>query len=224
MSEEEKVLDGSQENGQQTAQPVANAGGAQKPAEDVVPKARLDGALRKIEELTLQNRALTQQVAEANVKVGEINASLTAKDTEWKAQVGENQSKYEQLQSERNQFEAELAKMKAEQNKVKMIAELGTTELFAIADQIPTHEDPEQQKAAIERLAKFATTLKEERERDLTAGTTGPVATQPTDPSLPSTAKEWERYIDKLPWGTPEREKAWDQYYASISKAAPKKA
>jgi hypothetical protein len=202
------------------AQSTTNSAPNNQPLDGYVPEARLTGALQKIQELTLTNKSLTDQLAAANTRIGELQAQSQSKETEWSTKVGESSQKLQDVTGERDNLQAENARLQAELEKAKMVGEMGHYTLLPILDQIPSDADPEQQKANIARMAKWADDLLAQREGQLTAGQTGNV-TQPTTTvtdgeTTPRTPKQWEQHIESLPYGSPEREAAWDQYWESL--------
>ncbi len=223
MPEPTEGLGGSAEANSQ--QPQA---GTQKTASSGVPEGfvqieRLNGALKKIEELTLTNRSLNEQLVTVNTRVGELQAQGLSKETEWNAKAGEHAKALSGVTTERDTLKQQIAEQEAQLAKIKMIGELGHFDLLAIADQIPVHADPAKQKEAIERMAAFTKALVDGREQQLTAGSTV-VQTQPeaTISKLPETPAAWEKYINSLPLLSPERQKAFDDYFDWTMKSAKK--
>ena len=107
-----------------------------------------------------------------------------------------------------------------------MVGELGHHTLLPILDQIPSDPDPEKQKQSIERMAKWAQDMLTQRETQLTAGNTS-VVTQPNSTLVdngeaPKTPRQWEQHLESLPYGSPERQAAWDQYWESLQNQKPK--
>ena len=185
-----------------------------------VPEARLTGALQKINSLTLTIQSLEGQLTAANTRLGELQAQGTQKETEWTTKAGEHATTLQGITKERDTLKQQLADATLNEKKHAMIAEMGHFNLLAIADQIPAHADPAKQKEAIEKVAAFADGLVKARESQLTSGTTV-VTTQPPEQNvkLPDTAAAWEKHINSLPWGSPERSKAFDDYYEWSRKA-----
>jgi hypothetical protein len=204
-----------------TAQPVAQA----NPLEGYVPEARLTGALQKINELTLTIKSLQDQLNAANTQNGELRAHSQSKETEWSAKVGEGSQALQTVTGERDTLKTEIAGLRAELEKAKLVGEMGHYSLLPILDQIPVDADPEKQKANIERMAQWANDLLAQREQALTAGLTGST-TQPkttiVDPAknatLPKTPEQWSKYLESIPYGTPEREQAWNDYWDAMQK------
>ena len=215
--------DGSPEGNPQQAQ------GTQKPVapaipEGYVPEARLTGALQKIETLTLAKQGLEGMLQAANTRVGELQALGTQRDTEWKTKTGEQATVLNGVTAERDTLKARIADLEAQQKKIAMIAELGHYNLLAIADQIPANADPVKQKETIERMAAFASGLVQNREKELTAGVTQVTANPALAGELPTTSAAWSKYLESIPFGTPEREAAWDKFYAWSQTQPAKKA
>jgi len=191
------------------------------PLDGYVPEARLTGALQKIQELTLTIKSLQDQLSAANTRVGELQAQAQSKETEWSAKVGEGSQALQAMTGERDSLKADNARLQAELDKAKIVGELKHFSLLPILDQIPSDPDPEKQKANIERMAKWADDLLALREQTLTAGQTQTV-TQPNQTVVqgedgPKTPKQWEAYIESLPYGDPEREAAWDRYWETVT-------
>ena len=197
----------------------------QNPLQGYVPEARLTGALQKINELTLTIKSLNDQLSAANTRIGELQAQAQSKETEWSAKVGEGSQALQTVTGERDDLKAENARLQAELEKARMVGEMGHYTLLPILDQIPSDADPEKQKQNIERMAKWAQDLLTQRETQLTAGNTT-VVTQPNSTIVdhgegPRTPKQWEAYLESLPFGTPERQTAWDQYWESLQNQKP---
>jgi hypothetical protein len=195
------------------------------PLQGYVPEARLTGALQKINELTLTNKSLTDQLSAANTRIGELQAQAQSKETEWSAKVGESSQALQAVNGERDDLKAENARLQAELAKAKMVGELKHYSLLPILDQIPSDPDPEKQKQNIERMAAWAHDMLQQREAQLTAGNTT-VVTQPASTLVengetPKTPKQWETYLESLPFGSPERQAAWDQYWESLQSQKP---
>lgn len=190
---------------------------ANNPLDGYVPEARLTGALQKIQELTLTNKSLTDQLAAANTRVGELQAQSQSSETTWSAKVGEGSQALQKVTGERDTLQAENAKLHAELDKAKLVGEMGHYNLLPILDQIPVDADPEKQKANISRMAQWANDLLAQREQTLTAGQTHTIS-QPVTPAANQmanlkTPEQWSKYLDTIPFGTPEREQAWNAYW-----------
>jgi hypothetical protein len=138
--------------GNTTANVQQTKGGSQTtPAipEGYVPIERLNGALQKIEQLTLSKKTVEDLLAVANTRIGELQAHGKSIETEWSGKVGDAANALKGATDERDALKKENASLKAEQLKVKLIGDLGHYNLLAIADQIPVLDDPAKQKEAI---------------------------------------------------------------------------
>jgi len=173
----------------------------------------LTGALQKIEQLTLSKKAIEELLAAANTRIGELQATTRSSETEWTAKVGETASALTGVTTERDALKTEITTLKAEQAKIRMIGDLKHYNLLGIADQIPVLADPVKQREAIERMAAFANSIAQNREQELTAGTTT-VTTETVSPAgnLPTTDAGWSKLIESLPFATPEREAAFEAW------------
>jgi len=184
--------------------------------EGYIEKARFDGLVRKVEELTLANRAATEQLALKTSEIEQLKGQLTVKETEKTVAVGERdkllQDKVQQLSS----MEAELAELRGVKLKLEVAKELGRPELMKIIDRIPNLTDKEALKTVMGDFATFADDLVKEREKQLLAGITPPVS-QSAAKALPASNQAWEAHVNSLPLGSPERTKAMDDYYTWLS-------
>ena len=54
--------------------------------------------------------------------------------------------------------------------------------------------------------------------------TTQPATTVNNGETTPKTPKQWETYIESLPYGSPEREAAWDEYWNQLQGQKPTQA
>lgn len=214
MPESTEGLGSSAEANSQQPQAETQKTASSGAPEGYVQVERLNGALKKIEELTLTNRSLHEQLVAVNTRLGELQAQGTQKEAEWTAKAGEHSKSLKAVSDERDTLQQQIAEQQAQIAKIKMISELGHYPLLAIADQIPLHADKAKQKEAIERMAAFTKALVDGREKELTAGNTV-VQTQPETSvsSLPETAAAWEKYINSLPLLSPERQKAFDDFF-----------
>lgn len=184
-----------------------------------VEKARLDGALLKIQELTLANRSLTDQLAAKDQAIGSLQAQQAQKETEFVAKVGEHSTSISTLTAENADLASQLAKFKSLEAKVKAINELKRPELFSILDTIPDAQDDAQLKASLTKLASFADELRQKRETELLAGVTH-TETQPGGglPAMPADEKGWMALVESKPFGSKERDKVWQDYFNFVAK------
>jgi hypothetical protein len=210
---------GQPENGTQassTAQPVTPA----QETGEMVPKARLDGALAKIQELTLANRALAEQIATKDIQLGDLTAKVTTLEAEKGQLVGQHTTALKELNDKYTDAQGQLAQKEALERKLSAIKTSGHPELLAIIDSLPVAEDDEKQLQVINNMAAFATDLVKKREAELLAGTTdgssGIGAIHAKD--KPTTSEGWQAYINSLPLGSKERQAAFDEWFAFANK------
>jgi hypothetical protein len=180
-----------------------------------VEQARLTGALQKVQELTLSNRALLETNNSLNATLGQLQAQVAADGASVKATAGEHTSILQSLTKERDELKKELEKAAATKLKIRLITEAKRPELFAILDSIPNAADDAAQKVVIDNLGAFAVNIASQREAQLLAGSTpGSNNPQTVTTALPKSDKDWSVYLNTLVLGSPERTKAMDQYFA----------
>jgi hypothetical protein len=177
-------------------------------------EARYKGLVKKVEELTLANRALNDQLAGKNSSEEQLRSQLVVKDAEKTTSVGERDKLLQSITQEKMSLEAQLAELKGLALKVEVINELGRPELLKIANRLPSMTDKEALKVVLQDFAGFADDLVQKREKDLLAGITpalsgaGNVKT-----GLPASESEWDQHINSLGLGTRERAQAMDEYW-----------
>ena len=207
--------------GQATSTPPSAAAPTQPSAvatpEGFVEIARLNGALAKIQELTLANRDLTEKVAAAQQNAGSLQGDIAQKVAGWQAMQSEFEAKLQGAEQEKSQLNSQLAAYKAMELKMKIIGEMKKPELYSILGVIPDTTDETALRKSIESLASFATSLTAAREKELLAGiTTVENNTQTKAAELPSTNEGWQAYVNNLPLGSPERAAAMDAWHKQL--------
>jgi hypothetical protein len=180
--------------------------------EGYIEKARYDGLVRKVEELTLDNRKLTDQLAAQSSEIEQLKGQLAIKDTEKTVAVGERDNKIQTVLQENATLQAELTELRGLKLKVKVINDLKRPELLRIADKIPNLQDEEALKIVMQDFAGFADDLVKQREQQLLSGVTPPLGPGNVTPSEPESDRGWQEKINGLPLGSPERQKAMDDY------------
>lgn len=198
--------------GQQDTPPAQPASAPSVPTtpEGFIEKPRFDGAIRKIEELTLKQREQEAQLAQKASELEQLKAQLGIKDVEVTAAVGERDKKIEATLLELQTAQSELGKLKAMERKLKVIKEMGRPELVKIIDRIPDVGDEAVLKEVIGDFASFADGLVQQREQQLLAGYTPPTIV--SQPSYPNTQGEWLKHINSLELGSIERQEAVGAY------------
>jgi hypothetical protein len=200
-----------------TQSPVSQPASVSAP-EGFVEVARLNGALRKIEELTLLNKTLTDRMTGLTGEKTTLQADLGQKESVWNATQSEFTTKLATAETTITQLNTRLAASDALKMKLKLIQEAQAPQLYSVIDVIADGTDEAAMKAQIEKLAGFASQIAQSREKELTAGvTTIPQNVQA--PQMPTTDAGWQEYIAKLPFGSPEYQKAMESWHASIFKS-----
>lgn len=193
---------------------VSQQQAAQPPANNTDWKARFDGQVRKIEELTLRARDLEGQLAAKASEIEQLRAQLSLKDTEKTAAVGEREKTIQDLTQSRVSLEAELKRLRGLEMKVKVAKEMGRSDLMPVLDTIPTVTDETALKSVLETLSEYADKAVREREKQLLSGITPPIANGGAKGSgVPASDAEWNDVINRLPLGSMERAKAHDDYW-----------
>lgn len=202
----EQVLDQQQSPGQQTAGAAGTA-----PA-GYIEIARYNGLVRKVEELTLTNRGLNEQLTAKSSETEQLKGQLSIKDVEKSTAVGERDTRLNQLLTEKSTLDNEIKELRGLKLKVEVANELKRPELLRLAERIPALEDKEALRAIMEDFAKFADEAVSAREAQLLAGVTpisGPGSVTADEPASP---QAWLEKINSLQLGSPERAKALNQY------------
>ena len=195
-------------------QPSAQAATPGSAPEGFVEQKRLNGALQKIQELTLLNQTLTERLTTRDKDFTNLQADLTQKEAAWNASQSEFTSKLESADKTTTELNAQLSKFQAMQLKMKLINELGATQLYSVMDVIPDSTDEAALKASIEKLAGFANQIAQSREKELTAGVTTIPQNPQTQAQLPTTDEGWLSYIGKLEFGSVEYQKAMEGWHS----------
>lgn len=180
------------------------------PTEDY--KKRFDGAILKIQELTLKSREVEAELAKKASEIEQLQAQLNIKDVEKTAAVGERDKQLQEYVTRTQQQQSELKALQALQLKVKVARKLNRPELLKILDNIPALEDEATLETVMKDFIGFADDLVATREKQLLAGITPGVGAGAQAPAKPATPKGWEEYINALPLGSTDRAKALDEY------------
>ncbi len=176
-------------------------------------KARFDGQVRKIEELTLRARDLEGQLAAKTSEIEQLRAQLSLKDTEKTAAVGERDKTIQELTTSKTSIDGELARLRGLELKVKVAREMGRPDLLRVLDTIPSMTDEAALKTVLGTLSEYADSAVREREKQLLSGVTPPINGGAKGAGVPASEKEWQEHINSLPLGSKERAKAHDDYW-----------
>lgn len=203
---DETVVPGQQTSDQQTQAPASPTVGA------VDWEARYKGVVKKIEDLTIANRTLNDQLAQKSSEMEQLRVELTVKDTEKASAVSERDARLNQLITQEAATKQELEQLRSLQLKVKTAQDLGRPDLMLILETIPAISDPEALKNIMSQLGEWADGRVQEREKQLMAGVTSVVGAPSAAKAAPSSPQQWIKHIESLGLGTPERAKALDDY------------
>lgn len=185
-----------------------------QPPAGFVEQARFTGAIQTIERLTLENRTLKDQIANLTSETERLKGEAVQKDTEKTIAVGERDKQLTTLVEADKAKDAELASLRALKLKLDVAKEIGKPEMIKILDTIPNLSDKEVLRTVMGDIAGFAEAAVKEREKQLLAGITpGIPPMQPGAKVNPASEKDWNAHINSLPLGSPERNKAFDDYY-----------
>lgn len=179
-------------------------------------KARYDGLVRKVEELTLRGRDLEGQLVTKNSETEQLRVQLTVKDAEKSAAVGERDTRINTFVTEASQMQSDLDRLRALELKLKVANDLGRPELMKIADRIPAVTDEEALKTIMGDFANFVDTAVQQREQQLMAGITPGYAPPTASSAAPQSEEGWLQRIEGLPLGSPERGRALTDYGAFL--------
>lgn len=177
-----------------------------------IEQTRYNGLVRKVEELTLTNRELTSQLTAKSSETEQLTGQLAVKDTEKTVAVNERDKALETSMTENQGLQAELTELRALKLKLEVAKELNRPELVQILDQLPNLTDKEALVIVANDFLGFADGMVKEREEQLTSGITPPIGSVSTTPATPSTPQAWETHINSQILGTPERDKAMNDY------------
>lgn len=183
------------------------------PSEPMVETKRFTGAIQKIQTLTEELRASDQKLAALNTQIEHDQMQQAVKDAETQAGYSERDKQLETALSEKKTIEADTATLKAKLGKIEIAKELGHPELISIIDTIPTFEDKDLQKKAMEDILNFADNKVKEREKNLLSGITPAVTPTPVPgEAVPASNEAWEKQIAAEPESA-KRDKMFDDWW-----------
>lgn len=182
-------------------------------SEPMVEQKRFTGAIQKIQTLTEEARVTDQTLAAKDSEIEQLKRQQAVKDAETQAGYGERDKQLEAALKEKADIEAESKGLKSKLGKIELAKEIGHPELVEIIDTIPTFEDQELQKKAMEDIVGFTEARVKAREETLLAGVTPSVSpTSPVGDGLPSSDDAWQKAIEAEPDPT-KREVMFDQWW-----------
>jgi hypothetical protein len=201
---------GTQASAQEPAAPAAGA--------EMVEAKRLVGALQKIEELTLLNRNLTERLTALTQSETSLKADLAQKEGLWTAQQSEFTQKLTSAEAKSADLEQKLAAADALRLKLKLVGELKEPSLYGVLDVVPDSTDEAALRSSLQKLAQFAGSVAQNREKELLAGTTRTEVAPENSVQLPNSDEGWKSYIGGLEFGTPAYQHAMDAWHKWLFK------
>jgi hypothetical protein len=189
-----------------------------EPPDGFVETKRFTGAIQKIQTLTEELRDKDQQLAAMNSTIEQLKQQQAVKDAEVQAGYGERDAKLEEALLEKRKIESDAAALKGKLRKVDLAKELGHPELIQIIDTIPTFEDDDLQKKAMEDILSFSESRVKAREESLLAGITpGAPPVAPPQEQRPTTDEGWEKLI-AAETSAQKRQALFDEWFESNKK------
>lgn len=182
----------------------------QNAPEGYVPQERYTGAVQKIETLALSQKDLQQQVADKSSALEQLNSQLAEADALKNTSLGEKNSEIEKLQGQINELTVSNAALKSLEVKIQTLKDVGRPDLLPILEHLPDTSDPEKLKVALEAMAGTVDAAVAARSEQLLSGVVD--TPEISAASAPQSAEGWVQYIESLPLGSSEREKAFDDY------------
>lgn len=201
-----------------TAQQVADAAAAAvvstttETPPGYIEQARFTGAVQTIEKLTTEKRTFEGQLAAKTSELEQLRTQLATKDIETTVAVSERDKNLQTIVQEKAALEAEHTKAKAQLLKVEVAKELGKPELLLILGSIPDMTDKEALTTVMSDFVRFREDGVKERESQLLAGVTPPLSSVTVAPEWPVNSEGWQKLLNSLPLGSPERAKAFTAY------------
>lgn len=180
--------------------------------EGYIEQKRFTGAIQKIQSLTEELRSKDAELAAKNSTIEQLQQQQAVKDAEAQAGYGERDKKLEAALKEKQTIESEAQALKSKLRKIDMVKEAGHPELVAIIDTIPTFEDDELQKKAIEDIVGFTQAQVKAREESLLAGITPPATSTSPEDVKPNSDKAWKAAIDAEPVAS-KRQALFDEWF-----------
>jgi hypothetical protein len=162
----------------------------------MVEQKRFTGAIQKIQTLTEEIKVKDQESAALKSQIELLGNAQAVKAAETQAGYGERDKQLEAALLETKKVETEAAQLRGTMRKIDMAKELGHPELVQIIDTIPTFEDDDLQKKAMEDIIGFSDGRVKAREESLLSGITPAVPpTVPVGDAQPASDDSWKAKI-----------------------------
>ena len=139
-----------------TETPAEQAQGSQQPGTGDNWKARYDGLVLKVQQLTLEGRNKDAQLAQQSSETEQLRAQLGLKDTEKQVAIAERDNKVREVLTRQSQTDTELSELRAFRLKAKVATDIGHPELVGIFNSIPNLTDEGALKAVFADFTGFA--------------------------------------------------------------------
>lgn len=185
-------------------------------------EARYKGLVRKVEEVTLQNKQFETELGQALSLAEQFKTQLSIKDTEKAAAIAERDRLLQETTTKNLALEKEVNDLRALEKKLKVVREMGRPELATIIDTIPNMTDEEALKSVFSSISAFTDAQVKSREQQLLAGVT-PNNTNNQKVTAPQNREEWLAYLDKLDPRSNEFKKAQSDYVKAMTALHSKK-
>ncbi|MCB2146590.1 MAG: hypothetical protein KQI81_08955 [Deltaproteobacteria bacterium] len=189
----------------------------QQVPEGYIELARYNGLVRKVEELTIANRQLQASLNTRTSEYEQLNVQLGIKDSEKSAAVSERDRQLDETVKAKLALEGELSELRNLKLKMEVAKEMGRPDLYGVLDAMPNLSDKEALKSVVGTFAEFTDQKVRAREKELLSGITPNLSSATPVASTPTSADGWTKHIESLPLGSPERDKAMDQYWDFMS-------
>ena len=180
--------------------------------EATVPQKRFTGAIQKIQTLTEELRTKDQELAALNTRIEQSDQQKAVREAEVTAGYGERDKQLEAAIKDKQSVEAESQLLKNKIRKIDMAKELGHPELVNIIDTIPTFEDDDLQKKAMEDIIGFSQNAVKAREESLLSGVTPAVSPTVVGDAKPASDEAWGKAIEAEE-DPSKRQAMFDEWY-----------
>lgn len=177
---------------------------------------RYKGASRIINQRDERIKALEAELATKASENEQLRSQLGIKDVEKSTSIASYQTQLEQALKKASDSETALRSLQQFKAKYDAAASLGDQRLLPLIESIPYVENPESLKAIMSSFLAWGKGLVQEREAQLMSGVTPPPPASSVKVSGPTfaTNAEWQKYVNSLTVGTPEKEAAMKAWWA----------
>jgi hypothetical protein len=192
-------------------EPQSGTGMSQQQGENW--KARYDGLVRKVEELTLANRSLNEQLVAKVSDMEQLRLQLSTKDIEKGVAISERDTRLQTTLQAQTAMEQELAELRSMRIKLNVIKAKNAPQLLSILDRIPAMTDETALGLVVEDFMNFGNAMVQERERQLLSGVTPAMGGALPKKPQPTSTEGWNKFLNSLVPGSSEHNAAMDEYW-----------